>query len=114
LIFAKKINILDIVTALPWTNHIPMSSQAHILVTGMVQGIGYRYFVKRLAASLGLPGWVKNLPSGQVEIAVEGDRSLIESMIRDLKTGHPYASVRQVAVEWGPWTGRWKEFRVAY
>ncbi len=91
-----------------------MSHQAHIVVTGMVQGIGYRFFVTRLAASLGLAGWVKNLPDGQVEITVEGDRSLIESMVRDLKTGHPYASVKGVTVEWGPWSGKYQGFRVEY
>ncbi len=91
-----------------------MSHQAHIVVSGMVQGIGYRFFVTRLAAALGLAGWVKNLPDGRVEITAEGDRSLIESMIRDLKTGHPYASVKAVAVEWKPWTGKDRDFRVTY
>lgn len=89
-----------------------MSHQAHIVVSGMVQGIGYRFFVTRLAASLGLAGWVRNLPDGRVEITAEGDRSLIESMIRDLKTGHPYASVRAVTVEWKPWNGKAGDFRV--
>ena len=91
-----------------------MSHQAHIVVSGMVQGVGYRFFVTRLAASLGLAGWVKNLPDGRVEITAEGDRSLIESMISDLRTGHPYASVNRVAVEWGPWSGRFRGFRVEY
>ena len=90
-----------------------MLIQAHILVTGMVQGIGYRFFVTRLAASIGLSGWVKNLPDGRVEITAEGDRSLIESMIRDLKTGHPYASVKAAAVRWEAWTGKFDGFRVA-
>lgn len=91
-----------------------MSHQAHIVVSGMVQGVGYRFFVTRLAASLGLAGWVRNLPDGRVEITAEGDRSLIESMISDLKTGHPYASVRAVTVEWKHWTGDFREFRVEY
>jgi acylphosphatase len=94
------------------TDESPMNVQAHILVTGLVQGIGYRYFVARLGCSLGLGGWVRNLPTGQVEITAEGDRSLIESMIGDLKTGHAYASVKAVAVDWGPWTGRFREFRM--
>jgi acylphosphatase len=101
-------------TVSPGEDPIRLSHQAHIFVTGMVQGIGYRFFVTRLSASLGLSGWVKNLPSGQVEITVEGDRSQIESMVRDLKTGHPYASVKGVAVEWKPWTGEFREFRVEY
>ena len=90
------------------------SVRAHILVSGMVQGVGYRYFVLRTATHLGLTGWVKNLPSGEVEIVAEGPKGLVESFSRDLRTGNPYASVRRVEVAWEPFTGRTKGFEIVY
>jgi acylphosphatase len=91
-----------------------MQVQSHIIVSGMVQGIGYRHFVWRYARSLQLVGWVKNLPSGEVEILVEGQRGLIETFIKELWTGNPYASVRNVQAVWKPWSGRFRGFDVTY
>jgi acylphosphatase len=88
--------------------------QAHILVSGMVQGVGYRFFVQRLAKRMGLTGWVKNLFSGEVEILVEGPRGLIESFIKDLRTGHPYATIRNIQVEWGGRSGKYTGFDITY
>jgi len=91
-----------------------MEVQAHILVSGMVQGIGYRFFVFRHARSLQLSGWVKNLPSGEVEICAEGQRGMIESLILDLWTGNPYATVRNVEVAWRVISGRFKGFDIVH
>jgi acylphosphatase len=70
--------------------------QAHIIVSGMVQGVGYRFFVAAFAKRTWLTGWVKNLFFGEVEIPAEGP---VGSLVRDLWTGNPYASVRSVRVE---------------
>jgi acylphosphatase len=78
----------------------------------MVQGVGYRFFVFRQARRLQLAGWVRNLPSGEVEIRVEGPRGMIESLIRDLWTGNPSAAVRNVEVAWSAFSGRFKRFDV--
>jgi acylphosphatase len=88
--------------------------EAHIIVSGMVQGVGYRYFVCRRARTLRLDGWVKNLPSGEVEICAEGERGLIETLIRDLRTGNPYAAVRGVSVDWSAFSGRFTGFAIAH
>jgi acylphosphatase len=90
-----------------------MEVQARILVSGMVQGVGYRFFAFRLARRLRLSGWVKNLPSGEVEICVEGQRGMIESLIRDLWTGNPAAAVRNVEVAWRAFSGRFEDFNIA-
>ena len=89
-----------------------MEVQAHILVSGMVQGVGYRFFVFRHARSLQLSGWVKNLPSGEVEIRVEGQRGMIEAFIQELWTGNPSAAVRNVEVAWQAFSGRFKGFDI--
>jgi len=91
-----------------------MQVQAHIIVSGMVQGVGYRYFVFRHARSLHLGGWVKNLATGEVEICAEGQRGIIETFIRDLWTGNPYAAVRNVDVAWTEFSGRFTDFNVVH
>jgi acylphosphatase len=74
--------------------------RAHILVRGFVQGVGFRYFVYRKAADLGLHGYTKNLVTGEVEIEVEGDRSLVEELIAVVRTGPRMSHVTDLAIEW--------------
>ena len=77
-----------------------MECGAHILVSGMVQGVGFRYFVYDRAAALGLTGYVRNLYTGEVEIETEGDRSLIEELIKEVKVGPRAARVADLKVDW--------------
>ncbi len=51
------------------------------LITGHVQGVGYRYTTRQKALELGLVGWVLNLPNGQVEAMIEGDRTVVDEMV---------------------------------
>lgn len=74
--------------------------QAHLLITGSVQGVGYRQFVKSHAMKLGLTGWVKNTVEGSVEALVEGEKDSIEQMITLCKKGPFLAEVQDVQVEW--------------
>ena len=91
-----------------------MYVEAKIIVSGIVQGVGYRYFVMKLAHKRELTGWVKNLPTGQVEIEVEGPRGLIEAMIQELPIGNPWASVRDVEVHWEKYKGKYTGFDITY
>jgi acylphosphatase len=79
-----------------------MDARAHIVVEGLVQGVGFRWFVARHAQGLGLKGHVKNLFNGSVEVEVEGERSLVEEMIKHLKVGPRSAQVRDLHIEWLP------------
>lgn len=54
--------------------------QAHILYSGIVQGVGFRFTVQRQAQNLNLNGWVKNLSNGSVEILVQGPKESIETL----------------------------------
>ncbi len=91
-----------------------MYVQAHIIVSGIVQGVGYRYFVQRLGRKHDLGGWVKNLPTGQVEIEIEGPRGLLESFIQILWTGNSWATVTDIHVEWRKFTGLYDGFDVTF
>ncbi len=86
--------------------------RAKLLVSGRVQGVGYRAFTCRMAASRGLTGWVENLDSGQVAVDVEGSRNVLEEFLTDLKRGPVGARVTQVQVEWGNATGRYHDFTI--
>lgn len=91
-----------------------MTVQAHIIVSGIVQGVGYRYFVTKLARKWELTGWVKNLYTGEVEIEVEGPRGLIESLIQELWTGNAWATVRDVEVRWEKFSGQYDGFDILF
>ncbi len=87
-----------------------MKTRAHIKVYGEVQGIGYRYFAKRLASQYEILGWVKNNIDGTVELDIEGEKNNIEEYIRKLKTEHPWATVTNIEIEWLSYTGNYSNF----
>ncbi|OGS44498.1 MAG: hypothetical protein A2539_01190 [Elusimicrobia bacterium RIFOXYD2_FULL_34_15] len=69
-----------------------------IIVSGQVQGIGYRYFVERAAKNIKITGWVKNLDNGNVEILAEGEEKILENFVSTLKTKHPYAIINDIKI----------------
>lgn len=89
-----------------------MEIGAKIIVKGIVQGVGFRYFVFHSAIRLGLRGYVQNLYNGAVEINVEGERGLIEELIRDVKVGPPLANVKDVKVTWNKADKLYKHFEI--
>jgi len=81
------------------------------VVSGRVQGVGFRYFVVREAEALGLAGWVRNLPDGRVEVLASGEGGPVDALEGRLWQGPPHAHVAAVeAVEGEP--PRTAEFRV--
>jgi acylphosphatase len=89
-----------------------MEIGAHIVVNGLVQGVGFRYFVSRRAVALGLLGCVRNLYNGEVEIEVEGDRSLVEEFIVQVKAGPRAAQITDLRIDWKEPTQQFHEFRI--
>ena len=77
-----------------------MKVRAEILVNGLVQGVGFRYFVYREALKLGLVGFTKNLFTGEVLTIAEGEKSLVEEFYRKIKVGPSHASVKNCNVDW--------------
>lgn len=79
---------------------------------GRVQGVGFRYFVLRLAAELDLVGWVANEADGSVRCVAEGPKTALEALLAALREGPRGAVVSSVSEDWLPATGRFDRFGV--
>jgi acylphosphatase len=86
---------------------------AHIYITGFVQGIGFRYFVKSNARRLKLNGWVKNTNDGRVEVLAQGSKEEIEKLIKLCEKGPFLSEVKSVQAQWEKEEERFGDFRVA-
>lgn len=85
---------------------------AFIIVSGVVQGVGFRFFAVRKAHKYGLKGWVRNTSEGTVASEVEGEKGLISEYIKDLKTGPSGAGVENVKVEWKTFQNKYQDFQI--
>ena len=81
-------------------------------VRGQVQGVGFRYFVRRRANQLGLSGWVANEPDGTVRCVAEGPSSDLDTLLAALHAGPPGSRVASVDAVRGPATGAFDSFGV--
>ncbi len=86
---------------------------ADIIVSGNVQGVGYRAFTQRTADALQVSGWVRNLPDGRVQVEVEGPRANVEELLARLRVGPRLSSVTDVAVTRKAARGAARGFTVA-
>jgi acylphosphatase len=76
-----------------------MTRASHFIVSGRVQGVGFRAYVADAARAEGLDGWVRNLPDGHVEVQVEGEAEALSRFEWRLRQGPPLARVDDVASE---------------
>ncbi len=91
-----------------------MKVGAHIIVKGVVQGVGFRWFVEREATKLGIAGIVRNLSNGNVEVEVEGERGLIEELIVSLKVGNRLSRVTDVIIQWLNFENKYQNFQIRF
>lgn len=82
------------------------------VITGRVQGVGFRYFAEAAAARAGVHGWVQNLPDGAVEAFVEGEQSAVDAVEASLRRGPSSARVEHVQVTDEPPTHRATGFSI--
>ena len=95
-------------------NTVPSQDiQAHIFYSGMVQGVGFRYTAHRIATSLKLKGWVRNLSDGRVEILVEGKKEKIESFMNEIGT-HFGSYIKEKMFTFQNPQGQFKDFQIAF
>jgi acylphosphatase len=82
------------------------------VISGRVQGVGFRYFVQDHASVEGVHGYVRNLPDGRVEALVEGDDESVLRVERALRRGPRAARIEQVEVQDVPPSGRATGFSI--
>jgi acylphosphatase len=88
--------------------------RAEITVNGLVQGVGFRYYILRQAHNLGLNGYVRNFFTGEVYILAEGERGMIEELIKLTKAGPSHAYVKNCRVDWSDSTDEFTTFEIRF
>lgn len=83
-------------------------------VIGIVQGVGFRYYTRHIAADYGVTGYVKNLPDGSVEVYAEGERDILEQFLTDLRRGPSAAVVDRVEIEWLTPENKYRQFSITF
>jgi acylphosphatase len=91
-----------------------MKIRVHVRITGRVQGVWFRANTCKKARSLGLVGWVRNLPDGRVEAVFEGEKVAAEAMLNWCRTGTPPARVDHLESENEIPTGAFTDFDIVY
>ena len=82
------------------------------LISGRVQGVGFRYFTQRTSARHQVRGYVKNLADGRVEVLAEGKPTAVEAFKHDLAAGPTYSEVTEVEELVVEPTGAYSTFRI--
>ena len=77
-----------------------MAVRAHVFVSGMVQGVNFRWYTVQQARSSGVGGWVRNLSDGRVEAVFEGNEGAVNRMVDWCREGPRHARVEDVEIAW--------------
>lgn len=84
--------------------------RAHLIISGIVQGVYFRTTTEEVARSYGVRGWVKNNPDGTVEAVLEGDDYSVKEVIQWCHSGPPMAKVARVDVTWEKYKNEFDNF----
>ncbi len=87
-------------------------TRLHLLISGRVQGVGFRYAVLAEARRMGIRGWVRNTQDDGVELLAEGDASCLHRLVTWSHGGPPGALVKDVDARWLPATGEFDDFSI--
>lgn len=88
--------------------------RAEIIAAGLVQGVGFRYYVIRQASKLGLTGYTKNLYTGEVLTVAEGEKYLVEELFNQIRIGPVYAHVKNATIVWGEYKNEFSNFEIRH
>ncbi len=88
--------------------------EAHVIVSGRVQGVFFRASTRDVATRHGVCGFVRNLPGQRVEVVLQGDREAVENVIAFLREGPPGAVVTDIDIRWRNSTTPHEGFHVRY
>ena len=88
--------------------------QAHIFVNGRVQGVGFRYSVRKRAAALTLKGYVRNLVDGRVEILAQGSRERLGQLIDFVRNSPGLSFVIRLNIDWEEPSSGFEDFHITF
>lgn len=91
---------------------IKLTKRAIIVVSGIVQGVGFRYYIYRNAIALNLKGYTENLYTGQVLTVVEGEEIFVKELIDKIKIGPVNASVKNCDIRWEEYKNEYNTFEI--
>lgn len=91
-----------------------MTIRVHVVISGKVQGVFYRASTKEKADTLGITGWVKNMPGGKVEAVFQGDEQQVQKMIEWCWNGPPQSQVIDIKVRREPLSDNFFSFNIRY
>ena len=86
--------------------------RVRIVLTGRVQGVGYRWTVKTAADAAGVTGTARNLPDGTVEVWAEAEQETLTAFVGDVFRGPPAGRVDDMLVVWAAGRNEWPDFRI--
>jgi acylphosphatase len=89
-----------------------MKIRAMVTISGLVQGVSFRYGTMQQAARCNVTGWVKNLPNGDVQGCFEGEKSDVQALIDWCSVGPRLSRVDRISTEQQDYTGKFEGFRV--
>lgn len=84
-----------------------------VFYSGLVQGVGFRFSVERLASTLDIKGFVRNLSDGRVEIIAEGKEEDLKGLLNSIDKNFK-SYIRDLAISWLEPTGEFKEFGIEF
>lgn len=87
--------------------------ECHLIFQGTVQGVGFRFTARHFARLYGLKGFVRNLPDGNVEVKVEGNREVIEKFVQDLRN-ELRGYISEVKTDWHPGGNEFNDFQIRF
>ena len=91
-----------------------MQARVHLMISGRVQGVGFRHYCVQAARRNGVRGWVRNSDDGCVEVMAEGEEASLEPFVRWCRRGPPAASVLACRESYAKPTGTFDAFEVAF
>lgn len=84
------------------------------IAKGLVQGVGYRYFVYQSASRLNIAGMVRNLPNGDVEVFAQGEEANLREFLAELHQGPPFSNVENILIQWEKPKPDMKRFKIEH
>lgn len=89
-------------------------TDAHIMIRGFVQGVGYRKWARKEAQKMGITGWIRNLPDGSVEALLQGPKETVGILLATYKKGSFLSEIEEVDVVWEQQKETFSDFSIRH